>query len=272
MTSALQVSEHLLLGARQKIRRAAEYLLSLQRNEGYWCALLTADTTLESDYILLQLWMYPPTIFSNDAGVWNPPTRDRIGRAVNRVLSRQLPDGGFNIYAKGPSEISASVKAYFALKVAGVPVDDDRMRRLRERINVLGGIQAANSYTKVNLSLFDLYPREGTPSIPPEILLVPGNLLYRMSSWTRAIVVSLAIVHAHDPKRPVPKGFNLDELFIPGKSIGFEAHDSWLSWRHTFIQSDKILKLWEKYGFARIRKAAIRKCEHWMLERMKYSE
>ena len=78
------------------------------------------------------------------------------------------------------------------------------MSRLRERILALGGIQAANSYTKVNLSLFDLYPREGTPSIPPEILLLPGKPLYQMSSWTRAIVVSLAIVHAHDPKRPVP--------------------------------------------------------------------
>ena len=68
--------------------------------------------------------------------------------------------------------------------------------------STLGGIQAANSYTKVNLSLFDLYPREGTPSIPPEILLLPGKLLYQMSSWTRAIVVSLAIVHAHDPQAP----------------------------------------------------------------------
>ena len=90
--------------------------------------------------------------------------------------------------------------------------DDPRLARLRERILELGGIQAANSYTKVNLSLFDLYPRDGTPSIPPEILLLPGKLLYQMSSWTRAIVVSLAIVHAHDPKRPVPEGFNLEEI------------------------------------------------------------
>ena len=146
------------------------------------------------------------------------------------------------------------------------------MRRLRECILSLGGIQAANSYTKVNLSLFDLYPREGTPSIPPEILLLPGKALYQMSSWTRAIIVSLAIVHAHDPKRPVPAGFNLDEIFFPGKAVAFESSDPWLSWRTTFIHSDRILKLWERYGFARIRRDAIRKCEHWMLERMKHSE
>jgi len=264
MSTTLQID---ITAARQTIQRTAEHLLSLQHEDGYWCAYLTADTTLESDFVLLQLWMHAP-----EDGVWNPPDRPRIQRAVDRILSRQLPDGGFNIYVKGPSEISASVKAYFALKVAGVPMDDERMVRLRERIIALGGIQSANSYTKVNLSLFDLYPRDGTPSIPPEIMLLPGKLIYQMSSWTRAIVIALAIVHAHDPKRPVPAGFSLDELFVSGRSIEFQNSDSWLSWRKTFVQSDKILKLWEKYGYNRIRKAAIRKCEHWMLERMKHAD
>ena len=275
MTPALQtaippVNDALLTAAQESSSRAARHLLDLQHSEGYWCALLTADTTLESDYILLQLWMHAP-----DAdGVWNPPERERgrIQRAAERILSKQLPDGGFNIYVKGPSEISASVKAYFALKLAGIPTDGEAMTRLRERILTLGGIQAANSYVKVNLSLFDLYPREGTPSIPPEIVLLPGKVLYQMSSWTRAIVISLAIVHAQDPKRPVPAGFTLEELFIPGKSTAPDVSDSWLSWRNTFIQSDRILKLWESYGFARIRKAAIRKCEHWMLEHMKHAD
>jgi squalene-hopene/tetraprenyl-beta-curcumene cyclase len=261
------ITDKLLFTAQQKLQLAAEHLLSLQHPDGYWCALLTADTTLESDYILMQLWMHAPV-----NGVWAPPDRGKIDRAAARILSKQLPDGGFNIYVKGPSEISASVKAYFALKLAGIPVDGAEMTKLRERIIALGGIQAANSYTKVNLSLFDLYPREGTPSIPPEIMLLPGKWLYQMSSWTRAIVISLAIVHALDPKRPVPSGFNLDEIFIPGKSTGIESDESWLSWRKTFIESDKILKLWDRYGYARIRKAALRKCEHWMLERMKHAD
>ena len=91
------------------IRRAAGYLLKLQRKEGYWWAELTADTTLESDFILLQLWLYPP-----QNGVWRPESRPLVDKAVRSILARQLPDGGFNIYPKGPSEISASVKAYFA--------------------------------------------------------------------------------------------------------------------------------------------------------------
>ncbi len=155
----------------------------LQHEDGYWCALLTADTTLESDYILLQLWLHPPEAVAS--GIRRAVAGIAPARAS--ILSHQNADGGFKIYAKGPSEISATVKAYFALKLAGVPDGRRRMARLRERILELGGIQAANSYTKVNLSLFDLYPREGTPSIPPEILLLPGKLLYQMSSWTRAI-------------------------------------------------------------------------------------
>jgi squalene-hopene/tetraprenyl-beta-curcumene cyclase len=273
MTTLTQhVSGLLLTASRRSIDRAAEKFLSLQRPDGYWCALLTADTTLESDYILFQLWLHAP----DGDGKWVPPSKGRVKRAAERILSQQNADGGFAIYAKGPSEISASVKAYFALKLAVVVAPElniaGQLSSLRECILSLGGVQAANSYTKVNLSLFDLYPREGTPSIPPEILLLPGKALYQMSSWTRAIIVSLAIVHAHDPKRPVPAGFNLDEIFSPDKGVAFESSDPWLSWRTTFIHSDRILKLWERYGFARIRRDAIRKCEHWMLERMKHSE
>ena len=267
MSPTLQLLDSVLSSTGAAIRLAADNLVSQQHESGYWCAELTADSTLESDYILLQLWMYPP-----QKGVWNPPNRALIERAAQSILDRQLPDGGFNIYVQGPSEVSATVKAYFALKLAGLRVDDPRLASARERILALGGIQEANSYVKVNLSLFDLYPREHCPSIPPEVVLLPGRVLYQMSSWTRAILVALAIVHAHNPRRPAPAGFNLNELFVPGMSAAFKSEDSWLTLRNTFIQSDKILKLWEKYGFSRIRRIAIRKCEHWMLERLKYSD
>ena len=88
-------------------------------------------------------------------GVWNPPTRPKVDRAVNAILSRQLDDGGFNIYLHGPAEISASIKAYFALKIAGLSVfrlADDAPPR--SKILELGGLQAANSYVRTNLSLF----------------------------------------------------------------------------------------------------------------------
>lgn len=267
MSPALHIADRLQAAASEAVRSAAEHLLGRQHEQGYWCAELTADTTLESDYILLELWMHPP-----EGASWNPPSKPRIDRAVQSILKRQLPDGGFNIYAQGPSEISATVKAYFALKVAGVDPDDARMRAARERILALGGIQSANSYVKLNLSLFGLYPRDAVPSVPPEIMLL-GNLIYEMSSWTRAIVIPLAVVHAANPRRPVPAGFTLNELFLPGKSLTFRKQgDGFLSWRSFFLAVDRVLKIWERRGPRAVRRRAIHKAEKWILERSRYSD
>jgi squalene-hopene/tetraprenyl-beta-curcumene cyclase len=266
MSSALQVLDARVAGLDSAVRRAASRLLSQQERQGFWWAELTADTTLESDYILLQLWMHPP-----QAGTWNPPARDLIDKAVRSILNRQLPDGGFSVYVKGPSDVSATVKAYFALKLAGLDYDNPCLTRARERILALGGIQAANNYVKINLSLFGLYPREHVPSVPPEILLL-GNLLYQMSSWTRAIAVSLALVQSHNPRRPVPDGFNLQELFLPGVSLDFPRSKQTISWRNTFLLLDRAVKVWEKYGSRRIRRRAIAVAERWMVDRFQNSE
>jgi squalene-hopene/tetraprenyl-beta-curcumene cyclase len=268
MSAPVQVGNTLESAARQAMGRAAAYLASLQAADGHWCAELTADSTLESDYILFQLWLYPPA-----DGVWRPETRPLIDKAVLSILDRQLADGGFNIYVDGPSELSASVKAYFALKLGGVPTTDARMQRLRNRVLELGGIQAANSYVKVNLSLFDLYPRQYSPSIPPEVVLMPFRFLYQMSSWTRAIVVSLSIVHAANPRRPVPAGFNLDELWVPGISPAFHRGGGWFTWHNVFLCGDSLLKWWERSSVSRgIRRKAIQRASEWMLERLHHAD
>src|SRR5271170_421078 len=121
MGPSLQIGDALLAPSAQAARRSLDALLAMQHRDGYWWADLTADTTLESDYVLLQLWLHPPV-----NGVWNPPTRPLIDQAVQSILERQLPDGGFNIYPKGPADVSATVKAYFALKVAGVDYNHPR--------------------------------------------------------------------------------------------------------------------------------------------------
>ncbi len=267
MSQTMPVAEALSNGAARAVARATEWLLERQHRDGYWWGELTADTTLESDWILLQLWLHPPV-----DGVWNPPERKRIDRAVESILARQLADGGFNIYPQGPSDVSATVKAYFALKLAGLDYDDPRLKRARERILALGGIQAANSYVKINLSLFGLYPREGAPTVPPELMLLPGNFIYQMSSWTRAIVIPLAIVHAFNPRRPAPKGFDLQELFIPGVKTAFAEGAKFFSWRSFFYKADRFLKWWERHGPPSVRQKAIRKAEQWMLERTRYTD
>lgn len=267
MTPDLQIADSLLTGASEAAQKSADFLLSLQHEDGYWWAELTADTTLESDFILLQLWLHPPV-----DGHWNPVTRPLIDKAVASILARQLPDGGFNIYPKGPADVSATVKAYFALKLAGLDYNDTRLALARESILSLGGIQAANSYVKLNLSLFDLFPREYVPTVPPEMILVPGNFIYQMSSWSRAIVIPLSVVHSFDPKRPAPTGFTLDELFIPETKLAFTRDAQTFTWRNLFVKVDKGLKLWEKRGPKSLRRRAIRKCEQWILKHTRNSD
>ncbi|HTD44970.1 MAG TPA: squalene--hopene cyclase [Bryobacteraceae bacterium] len=266
MSPSLQVADAVLAACSQAARRAANHLLGRQHDDGYWWADLTADSTLESDFILLELWRHPVV-----EGVWNPPTRALIDKAARSILARQLPDGGFNIYSHGPSEISATVKAYTALKLAGLPADDPRLAQARERILAMGGLQAANSYVKVNLSLFGLYPREHTPAIPPEFMLL-GKIIYEMSSWTRAIVIPLSIVHAMNPRRPVPAGFTLDELMAPGVPLVFPNDEGFFSWRNFFLKADLVLKWWERHGSRALRNRAIRRGAQWMLERTHNSD
>src|SRR5262252_4798563 len=107
MSASFQIGHTLEAAAESAMRRSMEWLACLQARDGHWCAELTADTTLESDYILFQLWLEPPA-----NGVWHPSSRPLIDKAVRSILARQLADGGFNICVGGPSEVSASVKAY----------------------------------------------------------------------------------------------------------------------------------------------------------------
>jgi squalene-hopene/tetraprenyl-beta-curcumene cyclase len=267
MTPGLQVADALVAGVSRAALRASSRLLGLQRADGFWQGDLTADSTLESDWLLLLLWLYPP-----QGGVWNPPEHEKVDRAARSILERQLPDGGFNIYPSGPSDVSASVKAYFALKLAGLPVDGEPMSKLRERILALGGIQAANSYVKINLSLFNLYPRDHVATVPPEIILL-GNLLYQMSSWTRAILMPLSIVQALDGAgRPAPEGFTLQDLFLPGEPLDFHRDRDFFSWHNLFIRLDGCLKWWERHGIRSIRRKAIHAAEKWMLARFEHSD
>ncbi|MEO8659119.1 MAG: squalene--hopene cyclase [Bryobacteraceae bacterium] len=245
--------------------KGAEALLGLQFDDGYWSGHLTADTTLESDWVLLELWMNPP----DAEGRWNPRSKARLDKAMRTILSRQLPDGGWPIYEGGPSEINATARAYVAMKLAGADPNSAPMVRARYKVLALGGLQSCNSYTKINLSLFGLFPRQYAPSIPPELLLVPGGLLYEMSSWTRAIIVPLSIVQALGGTRPVPCGITVEELYYPQKRLAMPKREG-LS--VLFNQADRLVKVWERRGLKDVRKSAIREAEHWMLDRMRYTE
>jgi squalene-hopene/tetraprenyl-beta-curcumene cyclase len=245
-------------------RKAADALLELQSSEGFWCGELTADSTLESDYILLQLWLHPP-----EDAEWNPPSRRKIDKAVKAILDRQLPDGGWEIFPGGGAEVNATARAYTACKIAGVDPAMPAMVKAKERVLALGGLQACNSYTKINFSLFGLFPRKYAPSVPPETVLLPGDILYEMSSWTRAILVPLSIVQAVGKHRHAPTGITVEELFHPDKKLTLPSKALLgIFFKHL----DKVVKLWEKRGFKNVRQAAVREAEHWILDRTRYSD
>ena len=248
----------------QATQLAGGALYAMQHADGYWSGELTADSTLESDYVLLQLWLHPP-----DGPGWDPPRKDRLEKACRSIMERQLPDGGWEIFSGGGAEVNATVRAYTALKICGHSVGADSMMRARERALALGGMQACNSYTKINLSLFGLFPRKYTPTVPPEIVLVPGDVLYEMSSWTRAIIVPLSIVQAMGHQRLAPEGIDVQELFDPRKKLTAPSRQMMGVFFHHL---DRVLKLWERRNLKNLRAAAIREAEHWILDRTRYTD
>src|ERR1022692_4240981 len=144
------------------IGAARELLFFAQHESGYWCGELEADTTLESDYILLHTLL----------GTGDP---ERFQKAANWIVQHQNEDGGGSIYAAGPSNVSASVKAYFGLKLAGYKADHPVRQRARKRILELGGVTEVNTFTKIYLCFFGQYDYDAVPAIPREIILFPRS-------------------------------------------------------------------------------------------------
>ena len=184
--------------------RGANHLLSLQVEPGYWVGELEADTTLESDYIY----------YLHVLGKADP---ERITKLANYVRTRQLADGGWSIYPGGPSELNATCKAYFALKLAGDSTDAPHMARAKETVHRLGGLEHTNSYVRFYLALVGAVGWELVPAIPPELMLLPSWFyinIYEMSSWTRGIVIPMAILSAVRPDWRLPVRARVDELFL----------------------------------------------------------
>jgi squalene-hopene/tetraprenyl-beta-curcumene cyclase len=246
------------------IERGANHLLSIQAREGYWQGELEADTTLESDYIY----------YLHVLGKAEP---ERIAKLANYVRARQLPDGGWPIYPGGPSELNATCKAYFALKVAGDSTDATHMVQARETVHRLGGLEHSNSYVRFYLALVGALGWELVPAIPVELMLLPNWFyinIYEMSSWTRGIVIPMSILCALRPGWRVKDGVSVDELFADPtkKAAAFDWSERLVSWRNFFLAADRLLKLYEKFPWKPLRKKALREAQSWMLDHIERTE
>lgn len=245
--------------------RAARHLASLQKSDGHWVAELEGDCILESEYILLMGFL------------GREKDSDSLA-AARYLLDHQNSEGGWSQFPGGPSEISGSVKAYFALKLTGIiEVDDPRMELARKRCLELGGVGACNSFTKFYLALLGQLDYRSVPSVPPEILLLPKWFyinLSAMSAWTRTIVVPLSIMSALKPYRKLAPSEGIPELFIgdPNEVAPPAAWDQKLfTWRNFFLVVDRCFKSVEPW-LGGVRERALAMADHWMRERFEESD
>ena len=248
----------------ESIERGAEHLLSLQAVDGYWQGELEADSTLESDYIyyLFVLGKADPV---------------RIAKLANYVRSKQLEDRGWNIYPGGPSELNATCKAYFALKLAGDDPNSPHLTAARETIHRLGGLEHTNSYVRFYLALVGAVSWDLVPAIPPELMLLPNWFfinIYEMSSWTRGIVIPMAILCAIRPDWRLPEHARVDELFKnpARKAAAFDWSEKLVSWKNFFLTLDRVFKIYEKVPWKPFRQRALREAKHWVLQHIERTE
>jgi squalene-hopene/tetraprenyl-beta-curcumene cyclase len=245
---------------------AIRYLFSTQHEDGYWCGELEADTTLESDYILLHRLL-------------GTGDETRIQKAANQILSFQHEDGGWPIYDGGPSNVSATVKAYFGLKLAGYSQDHPALVRAHKCIDALGGVTAVNTFTKVYLCFLGQYDYRCVPAIPPEIVLFPKWFwfnIYEISSWSRAILVPLSIAYAKKPFKKLSPEQGIQELFPGGDMHNTNLHLKWdrklFSWRNFFLVLNGVTHFCERFHIRPLRSIALKAAEEWMLERCEMSD
>jgi squalene-hopene/tetraprenyl-beta-curcumene cyclase len=254
---------------RRAVMRTRQWLLGQQHPDGHWCAELEGDTILESETILLLAFL-------------GREDSDLARRAADYLVEKQLPEGGWAMYPGGRLEISGSVKAYFALKLAGHDPATDYMQRARRAILAHGGADTVNSFTRFYLALLGQISYDQCPEVPPEMALLPRWFpihLGRVSSWTRTIVVPLSIVSANRPVRAIDPRRGIRELFLkapedwpPLRCPGLNRRTGPLSWDCFFRTVDRGLKWLARKGLMPLRRRAIRAATRWMIERFDRSD
>ena len=248
------------------IDRSCDHLFRDQHADGYWCGELEADAMLESDYIFLHTLLE-----SGDEG--------KMRRAYAQILRYQNNDGSWSIYSGGPGNISLTVKCYSSCKLMGMPGDHPVLAKARSWILANGGVVACNTFTKIYLCALGQYYYDAVPAIPPEIVLFPNWFyfnIYEISSWSRSILVPLAIIYAKKPFKKIPAEQGIDELFVGGRENANLRlrmdHKKLVSWRNFFLLVDRAFHVLEAVHIRPLRKLALKRAEQWMLERFEMTD
>lgn len=242
--------------ATRSVQRATDFLLARQDAQGWWKGDLDTNVTMDAEDLLLRQFL----------GIGDEATTRAAGLFIR---GEQRDDGTWATFYGGPGELSTTIEAYVALRLAGDAPDEPHMAKASAWIRERGGIAASRVFTRIWLALFGWWKWDDLPELPPELIYFPKWMplnIYDFGCWARQTIVPLTVVSAKRPVRPAP--FPLDELHTdarnpnPAKPLAPVA-----SWDGAFERLDKAMHLYRKVAPRRLRKAAMNSAARWIIER-----
>jgi len=235
--------------ARQTLERARDHALGLQHADGWWQGELETNVTMDAEDLLLREFLG----LHDDAA---------IAAAARWIRSQQRDDGTWANFYGGPGDLSTTVEAYVALRLAGDEPDATHMKQASAWILGQGGVEATRVFTRIWLALSGLWSWDELPVIPPELIYLPSWFplnIYDWGCWARQTIVALAVVQSFRPSRPLP--FTIDELKT-GVTPSRPPADPWA---RVFNALDKALHPYRPVKS--VRRAALRRCAEWIIAR-----
>ncbi|WP_095756607.1 squalene--hopene cyclase [Streptomyces xinghaiensis] len=240
--------------AERAAARAVRNLLGRQHDEGWWKGDLETNVTMDAEDLLLREFL----------GIGDRRTTEAAARFIR---SRQCPDGTWATFHGGPGDLSATIEAYVALRLAGDAPADPHMAAASAWVREHGGIAASRVFTRIWLALFGWWPWEQLPELPPEMIYLPKWFplnIYDFGCWARQTIVPLTVVSALRPVRPAP--FPLGELH-PDPAAPRRAAATATGWDRVFRRLDRLLHAYRRVAPPPLRRAALRACARWIVER-----
>ncbi|WP_093393140.1 squalene--hopene cyclase [Thermodesulforhabdus norvegica] len=241
------------------ISLALRWLEAQQKPEGYWMGWLESNSCMEAEWLLAFHFM----------GIRDPVKEEGL---VKAILRAQRPDGSWQVYYNAPQgDINTTVECYAALRSVGFSPDHEVLKAARRWILSHGGLNSVRVFTQYWLALIGEWPWEATPTLPPELIFLPGWFpisIYEFASWARATIVPLAVLSARRPVRPLPPDRRLDELFPQGRSSirpKLTRPQQFFSWDSLFYWGDRFLNKYTSFPFRPGRETAIRLCLEWII-------
>ena len=244
----------------QSVQKAVDALLRLQNKDGHFAFELEADATIPAEYILLDHFL--DTI--------NQPLHERMAVYLRSI---QESHGGWPLFHDSDFNISATIKAYFALKCVGDNINAPHMVRAREAILKHGGAETANVFTRFQMALFGVVPWSAVPVMPVEIIFLPRWFpfhLSKVSYWSRTVIAPMLVLMAKKPIARNPRGVKIDELFVtpPAQVENWHTNNTKSIWNPVFRGIDAVLRVVEPYMPKTMREQAIAKTASWITERL----